>query len=92
MVALEYCLQNVEPKPDNLKNANNRMIWCNRVQSIRPIIQVTKSLILTPLEQQGMHGNNESGFNGQLSTMKSAHILQACRCVFMLFILAVIFL
>ena len=79
MVALEYCLQNLEPNPDNLKNASNRLIWCNRVQSIRPIIQVTKSLILTPLEQQEMHGEKE--FKGQLSTKRSAHILQACRCV-----------
>ena len=84
MVALEYCLQQLEPTLEDLENASKRLSWCNRVQTIRPIMQVTKSLISTPSHQQQIHGNNESGFNGQLATKKSAHILQNCRYVLIL--------
>ncbi len=68
MVALQCCLEQLEPNRDDLKNADNRLIWCNRVQCISPIIRVMKSLISEPSQQQ----------IGNAHTMER---LQICRCV-----------
>jgi hypothetical protein len=84
VVALECCLEQLEPKPRDLENADNRLIWCNRVQCIRPIIQVMKSLIPRPSQQQIGNGDSEARFHAQLFGEKSAHYLQNCRCVFIL--------
>ncbi|CAB4007146.1 Hypothetical predicted protein, partial [Paramuricea clavata] len=79
VVALECCLQQLEPCPDDLENAENRLIWCKRVQCVRPIIQVMKSEISKPAQQQKENGSNEAQFSSQLSEARSAHILQNCR-------------
>ena len=74
-------MQQLEPKPENLENTDNRSIWCNRVQSIRPIIQVMKTLIFKPLQQQVENTNSDTRFPDQLFGDRSAHILQNCRFV-----------
>ena len=79
MAALECCLQQLEPKPEDLENTDNRLIWCNRVQCIRPIIQVMKTLISKPFQQQVEDTNSEARFPGQLFGDRSDHILQNCR-------------
>lgn len=90
VVALEYCLLQLEPTPDDLENPKDRLNWCNRVQCIRPIMQVTKSWISRPLQQLKIDKDNESMFNSQpISTQRSAHYLQICRCVLMLLVLAI---
>ncbi len=71
MVALQCCLEQLEPNRDNLENADNKLIWCNQVQCIRPIIQsiqVMKSLISGPSQQQ-------------IGNVHTKEILQHCRCV-----------
>ena len=77
VVALEYCLQQLAPCLKDLENADTSLIWCNRVHCIRPIIQVMKSEISSPSEQQI---GNEPRIDVQLSKERSAHILQNCRC------------
>jgi hypothetical protein len=84
VVALECCLQQLEPKPRDLENADNRLIWCNRIQCIRPIIQVMKSLIPRSSQQQIGNGDSEARFHVQLFGERSARHLQNCRCVFIL--------
>jgi hypothetical protein len=84
VVALECCLQQLEPKPEDLQNAENRLIWCNRVQSIRPTVQVMKTFISRPAQQQNTGGNSEEIFHDQLFGDQSARILHNCRCVFIL--------
>ena len=81
MVALECCLQQLEPKPEDLKEADNRLTWCNRVQSIRPIMQVMKTLTSRPPQHQNALGNSEERFHNHLFGDKYAHILRDCRCV-----------
>ena len=79
MAALECCLLQLEPTRKDLENADNRLIWCNRVQSIRPIIQIMKTLISKPSQQQTEDTNSEARFHAQLFGDRSAHILQNCR-------------
>ena len=69
MVALELCLQHLEPKPNDLKDANKRLSWCNRVQLIRPVIQVMKNLIARSSKKQNVVGDQFS------------RIWRECRCV-----------
>ena len=84
MVALECCLEQLEPKPRDLENADNRLIWCNRVQCIRPIIQIMKNLIPRSSQQQIGNGDSEARFHVQLFGERSVRHLQNCRCVFIL--------
>ena len=88
MVALKCCLEQLEPRREDLKNTNSRLIWCNGVQCIRPIIQVMKSLISRPSQQQIGNGDSEARFIAQLFGERSVHHLQNCRCV--LFYLAIV--
>ncbi|CAB4036520.1 Hypothetical predicted protein, partial [Paramuricea clavata] len=79
VVALECCLQQLEPKPRDLENADNRLIWCNRVQCIFPIIQVMEGLIPRPSQQQIGNGDNEARFPARIFGERSTHYLQNCR-------------
>ncbi|CAB3996228.1 E3 ubiquitin- ligase rnf213-alpha-like, partial [Paramuricea clavata] len=79
VVALKCCLEQLEPRREDLKNANSRLVWCNRVQCIRPIIQVMKSLISRPSQQQLGNGDSEARFIAQLFGERSVHHLQNCR-------------
>ena len=81
MEALEWCLQQLEPKPEDLQNAENRLIWCNRVQSIRPIIQVMKTFNSRPPQEQKVVGTSGERFHEQLFSDRSAHIFNDCRFV-----------
>ena len=81
MAALECCLQQLEPKSEDLENTDNGLVWCNRVQCIRPIIQVMKTLISKPSQQQIEDGNSEARFHDQLFGDRCAHIWLNCRCV-----------
>ncbi|CAB4014180.1 E3 ubiquitin- ligase rnf213-alpha-like, partial [Paramuricea clavata] len=79
LMALECCLEQLEPKPKDLRNADNRLIWCNRVQCIRPIIQVMITLIPRPSQQQTGNGDSEAWFHAQLFGEKFTSFLQNCR-------------
>ena len=81
MVALELCLQQLEPKSDDLKDANKRLSWCNHVQSIRPVVQVMKTLIPRPSKKQNVVSNNAPRFYDQLLGDQFAGIWRKCRCV-----------
>ena len=81
MVAVECCVQQLEPKPEDLENTDNRLIWCNRVQSIRPIVQVMKTLISKPAQHQINDDNSKARFHDQLFGGQSAHIWRDCRFV-----------
>ena len=80
MLALACCLQQLEPKPDDLENADNKLIWCNRLQCIRPVIQVIKTM-QREQQQQSVQVNSEARFHDQLFGGQAAHIWHGCRCV-----------
>ena len=81
MVALELCLQQLEPKPNDLKDVDRRLSWCNRVQSICPVIEVMKNLIPRPSKKQYVVGNSAVRFHDQLFGDHFASIWRECRCV-----------
>ena len=60
-----------------MKDGVNRTIWCNRVQSIRPIVEVMKSFI--PSEQQEQNFDVENKLGAQVFGEKSARIFENCR-------------
>ena len=78
MVALECCLQQLEPKPEDMEKSRCRWMWCNQVQRIRPIIEV---MISQSSQQQTENTNSGARLHAQLLGDRSAHILQNCRCV-----------
>jgi hypothetical protein len=84
-MALECCLEQLEPKPRDLENADNRLIWCNRVQCIRPIIQVMITLIPRPLQKQTGNADSEARFHAQLFGEKFTSYLQNCRYVLIVY-------
>ncbi|CAB4035275.1 Hypothetical predicted protein, partial [Paramuricea clavata] len=79
VAALECCLQQLEPISGDLENSDSRLIWCNRVQCIRPVIEVMKGLIPRPSQQQIGNGDSEARSHAQFFGEKSAHYLQNCR-------------
>ena len=82
MVTLELCLQQLEPKPEDLKNLNKRLSWCNRVQSVRSVVQVMQTLIPRPPKEQSIVGNSAARFQtDQLCGDQFARILRECRYV-----------
>ena len=82
MVALELCLQKLEPKPEDLKNLKKRLNWCNRVQSVRSVIQVMQTLIPRLPKEQNVVGISAARFQtDQLCGDQFARILRGCRYV-----------
>ena len=82
MVALECCLQQLEPKIEELENAKSRLIWCNQVQCLRRYVeQVMKVSISKPLQQQVEDGNSKATFYDQHFGDVSANDFHDVRCV-----------
>ncbi|XP_028416584.1 E3 ubiquitin-protein ligase rnf213-alpha-like [Dendronephthya gigantea] len=77
-VALEYCLQKLEPTPKDLESIGNRSCWCNRVQRVGPVVKVLKNLKYSWNKQQNKDGD-QAGFVTRLFGEKSIVIFEECR-------------
>ena len=81
MVAIKLCLEQLEPKPNDLKDVDKRLSWCNQVQSVRPVIHVLNTLSTKPSKKQNIVGNSAARFHDQLFGDQFARNLRECRCV-----------
>ena len=77
-MALEFCLQQLEPVPEGLANCKDRLTWCNLVQCIRPVVDVLKKLSSGISGQQRKTDRNMAKFTDRVFGEKSAQILQNC--------------
>ena len=44
VAALDFCFNDLQPRREELEDNASRLVWCNRVQTIRPTMQIMKEL------------------------------------------------
>ena len=72
VATLDYCLKELEPSRKELEHVAGRLVWCNRVQCIRPTIQIMRELFEKDLPPDTLVCNF-----GEVSK----HIMRSCRLV-----------
>ena len=77
-MTLECCLEELVLKRQQLMHSEQRLIWCNKIQIVRPTIQVMTRVFPERLQQRSL---DDLQLDSQVVSigMESIRIMNHCR-------------
>lgn len=77
-MTLECCLKELELKRQQLVPSEQRLMWCNQIQSVRPTIQVMTRVFPESLQQKSL---DDLQLDNQVMSIgtESIRIMNQCR-------------